>query len=60
MLDMHDTEQPGAIPVWALNGRRSASADAARLRQIRAELALTPLDRVLLAIRLGALANPPK
>ena len=57
---MHQAEQPGTIPVWAVNGRPSASADAARLRQIRAELALSPLERVLLAIRLGALTTPPK
>jgi hypothetical protein len=49
-----NTDQPGAIPVSALHGRASASADAARLAQIRADLALTPLERVKKALDLGA------
>ena len=43
-------DQPGTIPVSALSGRPSRSADAARLAQIRAELVLTPRERMLLAL----------
>jgi hypothetical protein len=33
--------------------RKSRSADEARRRQIERELAMTPLERALLALRLG-------
>ncbi len=50
---MKREEQPGLIPVSALHGRPSASADRARLEQIRRDLALTPRERLEQAIRLG-------
>jgi hypothetical protein len=52
---MKRDKQPGLIPVSALHGRPSASADAARLQQILADLELTPRQRLEKAIRLGRL-----
>lgn len=47
---MTTKSQPGTLPVWALHGRPSASADAARLREIERILRMTPLERVTLAL----------
>lgn len=46
-------DRVGTIPVWKLHGRPSASADAARVAQLRRVLALTPRERVLGALELG-------
>jgi len=50
---MDHFEQPGTIPISALNGRASSSKDAARLRQIQADLRLSPKERVIKALQLG-------
>ena len=50
-------EQLGTVPLSVLVGRGSRSAEAALRRQIEAELAMTPRERVLLAIHLGATAS---
>lgn len=52
---MKRDQQPGLIPVSALHGRASASADAARVAQILRELRLTPRERVDNALRMGQL-----
>ena len=51
------SKQPGALPVWALNGRPSASADAARLEEIECISRMTPLERVVMALELGLRAR---
>lgn len=50
---METVVQPGTLPVWALNGRPSASADAARLREIERISRLTPLERIAMALEIG-------
>ena len=54
---LEELPMPGAIPVWALSGRPSHSADQARLLQIRRDLALTPEERMIKALSLGAAAT---
>lgn len=54
---MTERKQLGTIPVSALHGRASRSADAACEAQIAADLALTPLERVRKALSLGARAR---
>lgn len=56
-LLMTGTEQPGTIPVAALHGRPSTSADSARLAQIRADLALSARERMLKALALATPSN---
>lgn len=46
-------DRVGTIPVWKLNGKPSASADASRVAQLRRSLAMTPRERVLRALELG-------
>ena len=41
------------VPISALSGLRSKSAEEAKVRQIRHELQMTPEDRVALALQLG-------
>ena len=43
----------GALPIWTLNGRPSASADAARLRELERLRAMTVRERMALALLLG-------
>jgi len=43
-------DQPGTFPIWVLNGRPSASADAARLREIERIAKLTPIERIAMAL----------
>ncbi len=50
---MSPPRQPGAIPVWSLNGRPSASADAARMAEIERLYRMTPLERMERALLLG-------
>jgi hypothetical protein len=50
---MTNRDHPGAIDVSALNGRKSRSADAARVEQIRRDLALTVRERMIRALELG-------
>ena len=45
--------QPGALPIWTLNGRPSASADAARLAELDRLRKLTAEERVRRALLLG-------
>jgi hypothetical protein len=48
---------PGVIPVSALHGRPSASADAARIAEIERLRTMTALDRMRLALSLGYAAE---
>jgi hypothetical protein len=58
--------QPGTFPVWVLNGRPSASADASRVAEILRIRAMTARERVEHALLLGLQshlvreATPPK
>jgi hypothetical protein len=50
---MSSGHQPGAIPVWSLNGRPSASADSARVAEIERTRQMTPRERMERALMLG-------
>gem|GEM_PF-4509784 len=53
-------DRPGTLDVAALQGRPSHSADAARLEQVRADLALGVRERMLRALDLGLLMKAQK
>lgn len=53
VLQTHDENQIGLLPISSLTGRTSPSAEAAKARQIRSELSLTGEQRVELALNLG-------
>jgi hypothetical protein len=50
---MDDLDRPGTLDVSVLHGRKSHSADAARVEQIRRDLALTVRERMVRALELG-------
>jgi len=54
---MPHEKETGTLAVSSLNGRPSASADAARRAQISRVKALSPRERMLLALRLGLLSS---